>query len=133
MPDALVGTFLTMLGLVLIGGLAAGAWWIATRPKSDPVTNCPPSGPRAVYLVIFDQSDPVSPQQAQRIRQKMQRLKADAQVGDRFDIYSFEGDTKNVLKPRLEMCRPPETAKQEARWNRRRAACRIDAADIADH
>jgi uncharacterized protein YneF (UPF0154 family) len=112
MPDALAGVLLTVLGLVLIGVLAGGAWWISQRPTPNELTNCPPTGPRAVYLVIFDQSDPATPQQAQRIRQTMQHLKATAQTGDRFDIYSFEGDAKNVLEPRLVMCRPPDKANE---------------------
>jgi len=111
-PDAVAGILLTVLGLVLIAALGGAAWWIKGIETSDPQTNCPPSGPKAVHLVIFDQSDPVSPQQAQRIRQVMQQLKMAAQVGDRFDIYSFEGDTRNVLEPRLVMCRPPEKANE---------------------
>jgi hypothetical protein len=56
--------------------------------------------------VIFDRSDPISRQQAQRIRQVMHQLKNSASFGYRFDIYTFEGDTRNDLQPLLQVCSP---------------------------
>ena len=78
------------------------------------MTNCPKDGPQAVHVVIFDRSDPISGQQAQRIRQIMQQLKNSASRGHRFDIYTFEGDSKNELLPILQVCSPgrPEEAKE---------------------
>jgi len=115
LPDAWAGALLTALGLVLIGALGGGYWWLkSTKVRIDAETNCPLAGPRAVHVVIFDRSDPVSPQQAQRIRQVMHELKAAARFGQRFDIYTFEGDSKNVLHPVLVVCSPgpPEEANQ---------------------
>ena len=98
MPDAVVGTLLTVIGLVLIGALAGGAWWITHRPKPDALTNCPPTGSRVVNLVIFDQSDPVSPQQAQRIRYAMQQLRTAAEVGDAHSELATLGPTGGITE-----------------------------------
>jgi hypothetical protein len=56
--------------------------------------------------VIFDRSDPISPQQRQRIRLAIDKLKSEAPFGYRFDIYTFEGDAKNVLQPIRVVCSP---------------------------
>src|SRR5262245_49241015 len=114
-PDAWAGALLTILGLVLIIALAAGYWWLKrSKIPLDEQTNCPTGGPRAVHVVIFDRSDPISGQQAQRIRQVMHQLKIAASFGYRFDIYTFEGDAKNVLQPVLVLCSPgsPEEANE---------------------
>jgi hypothetical protein len=102
--DKVTGFALALLGAALILVLVLTAWYVRQRPTLDPVTNCPPSGPTAVHLLLFDRSDPVSGLQAQRIRQEVDRLKATAAPGTRFDIYTFEGDTKNELQPLLRVC-----------------------------
>jgi hypothetical protein len=48
----------------------------------------------------------VESQQGQHIRQVVQRLKADAAFGTRFDVYTFEGDGTNELPPVLSVCAP---------------------------
>jgi hypothetical protein len=107
MSDATAGALLTVFGLALILALGGTVWWIrSTRVALDPQTNCPTEGPRAVHVVIFDRSDPVSPQQRQRIRQVIDKLKSEAPFGYRFDIYTFEGDAKNVLEPIRVVCSP---------------------------
>jgi hypothetical protein len=107
MADATAGALLTVVGLALILALGGAVWWVrSTRVALDPQTNCPADGPRAVHVVIFDRSDPVSPQQRQRIRQVMDKLKSEAPFGYRFDIYTFEGDAKNVLEPIRVVCSP---------------------------
>jgi len=65
-----------------------------------------------VHAIIFDRTDPISPQQGQRIHQKMTDLRERAPFGKRFDIYTVEGDTKNVLTPVRTICSPnrPEDA-----------------------
>lgn len=113
--DRIAGVLLTVLGVALIAALAGGAWWIKTvRPVLDPETSCPTSGPTALHVVMFDRSDPVTGQQAQRIRQIMQQIKTEAPFGTRFDIYTFEGDEKNELRPIRSLCAPgrPEQANE---------------------
>jgi hypothetical protein len=53
---------------------------------------------------MIDRSDPITGQQAQRITQIMKELKNDAPFAERFDIYTFEGDAKNVMEPILSVC-----------------------------
>ncbi|WP_316179495.1 MULTISPECIES: hypothetical protein [unclassified Bradyrhizobium] len=103
--DGLRGLLLAILGLMLIGAFVGGYWWVQhTRPVLDAETNCPLSGPSAVHAILFDRSDPITDQQAQRIRQAIDRYKHDASFGTRFDIYTFEGDTTHVLRPKLVIC-----------------------------
>ena len=111
--DGVTGALLTVLGIVLIAALAGLAWWVSITKIELGADNCPlKQDPRAVHVVIFDRSDPISGQQAQRIRQEMEKLKKAASFAYRFDIYTFEGDSKNELQPILKVCSPgrPEEA-----------------------
>jgi hypothetical protein len=113
--DKSVGIILGIAGVILIAALGGGAWYIKKqRVALDPETNCPKSGPTAVHVLILDRSDPISGQQGQRIRQTIQQFKVAAEFGNRFDIYTFEGDEKNVLAPILTVCSPgrPEQANE---------------------
>jgi hypothetical protein len=47
---------------------------------------------------------PISEQQAQRIRQAIDKFKNDAAFGSRFDLYTFQGDTQHALQPKLRIC-----------------------------
>src|SRR3954453_19583763 len=89
--DKWIGLSLGLIGLILIGILGGGAWWLRKTKEPLGADNCPLSGPRAVHVIMIDRSDPISGQQAQRIRQRVQQLKNDAPFGARFDVYTFEG------------------------------------------
>jgi hypothetical protein len=103
--DGFRGVVLAFLGLLLIGAFLGGYWWVQhTHPVLDSETNCPVSGPSGIHIILFDRSDPITDQQAQRIRQAIEHYKQDAPFGRRFDIYTFEGDTTHVLKPKLVIC-----------------------------
>src|SRR6266852_2116184 len=110
--DRRVGLVLTCVGLILIAALAGGAWWVTTIDDPiDAATNCPKSGVvSSVHIVMFDRSDPISGQQAQRIRQVLAEMKMSAVFGDRFDFYTFDGDTTRALAPILEICSPGRNA-----------------------
>jgi hypothetical protein len=113
--DKSVGILLGLAGVMFIAALGGGAWYIRKQKIAlDPETNCPKTGPGAVHVLIFDRSDPINGQQAQRIRQTIQQFKNSAEFGHRFDIYTFEGDEKNVLTPILTVCSPgrPENANE---------------------
>jgi hypothetical protein len=113
--DRSLGITLILVGFVLIALLGGGAWWIKrSTPAIDGETNCPMTGPQAVHVLMFDRSDPISGQQAQRIKFTVNELKRTATFGYRFDLYTFEGDAKNVLLPILRICSPgkPEDANE---------------------
>jgi hypothetical protein len=94
-----------IIGIALTASLAIGAYYVRTLHVAlDEKTNCPATGPRAIHMVLIDRSDPISEQQAQRIRQWMQLLRDGASAGTRFDIYTFEGDSKKELRPSLSIC-----------------------------
>jgi hypothetical protein len=96
---------LTALGLLLMATLGGAAYYARSiRVELDPKTNCPLTGPTAVHAVLIDRSDPITPQQAQRIRQWAHLLKRDAAQGTRLDIYTFEGDSQAELHPVLALC-----------------------------
>jgi hypothetical protein len=99
---------------MVIAALGAGVWWLRKTAIVLDAENCPQNGVRAIHLIMLDRSDPISGQQAQRIRQYVQKAKDDAPFGMRFDIYTFEGDTKSELAPILQVCAPgrPETANE---------------------
>lgn len=103
------------IGAILLAALGFGLWWVNARHVPvDETTNCPRAGPRAVHALLIDQSDPISPQQAERVRQEMARLRDSSNFGERIDIYVMEGDTQNLLTPVLSVCNPgnPREANQ---------------------
>lgn len=111
--DKSIGIVLGVVGFLLIGALGGGAWWLRTsRVALDQKTYCPTTGPMLVHVLLIDRSDPISGQQAQRIRQVVQDLKNAARFGSRFDVYTFDGDEKSELSPVLSICSPglPEDA-----------------------
>jgi hypothetical protein len=110
LSDAQTGVLLSFIGLALIVGFVV-VWWKVTQREPLLDNNCARSGPSSIHVIMVDRSDPISGQQAQRIRQYINDLKENASPGDRFDVYTFEGDTKNVLEPILVICAPqkPET------------------------
>lgn len=113
--DKIVGIALAAVGVVILGMLGAGAYWLKkTKPVLDPQTGCPMQGPIVIHAILFDQTDPISPQQGQQVKQRIERYKSEASFGYRFDLYTFTGDTKNVLKPVLQLCSPgrPEEANE---------------------
>jgi hypothetical protein len=105
LSDGLTGLLLGLVGMVLIAALGGGYWFIKdTKQVLDAETNCPKSGPSGIHVVLFDRSDPISEQQAQRIRQTIEKFKSDAPLGLRFDLYTFQGDTVHALQPKLKVC-----------------------------
>src|ERR1700677_4050386 len=88
--DKTIGIALAIAGIVLIGALAGGAWWLRKFKEPLDADNCPRSGPTAVHVIMIDRSDPITGQQAQGVRQRVEKLKNDAAFGTRFDVYTFE-------------------------------------------
>jgi hypothetical protein len=112
--DKAIGLVLGLLGIVLVVALAMGSWWLRKTKIQIDADNCPRSGPKAVHVIMIDRSDPISGQQAQRVKQHTDGLKASADFGTRFDVYTFEGDVKNEMTPLLRVCAPgrPEQANE---------------------
>jgi hypothetical protein len=112
--DKTVGIALAVAGIVLIAALGGGAWWLRKIKEPLDADNCPRSGPTAVHLIMIDRSDPITGQQAQAVRQRVEKLKTDAAFGTRFDIYTFVGDSKNEMRPFVRVCAPgrPEQANE---------------------
>src|SRR5262245_3461392 len=113
--DVVTGILLAIVGVVMIGLLTGALWWVKkTKIILDEATNCPQTGPRAVHVIIVDRTDPITPLQAERIRQKIREMREAAPFGKRFDIYTVEGDANHVLAPILNICSPnrPEDANE---------------------
>jgi hypothetical protein len=113
--DVGTGILLAVAGVVMIGLLVGALWWVKkTKVILDEATNCPQAGPRAVHVIIVDRTDPITPLQAERIRQKIKEMREAAPFGKRFDIYTVEGDANRVLAPILIICSPnrPEDANE---------------------
>lgn len=109
--DKLQGLLLSGLGACLLGLLVAGAIWLkSSRPETDKETNCPLSGPTAAHVIMIDQSDPISGQQAQEVRNYLTSVFRNARFGTRIDIYTFEGNSSDVLKPKTRLCAPKRPA-----------------------
>jgi hypothetical protein len=105
MSDGAKGTLFGLLGAAIIGALIGGYLLLKqSRPQLDAETNCPKSGPVAIHVLLFDRSDPISDQQAQRIRKAVEKFKDSAPFGLRFDIYTFQGDATHALEPKLKLC-----------------------------
>jgi uncharacterized protein YneF (UPF0154 family) len=112
--DKTTGVILLLVGVALVAGLVGGAWWLKKTTIQVDAENCPLGGPHAIHMIMIDRSDPISGQQAQRVRQYIKKIKDEAFFGTRFDVYVFEGDIKNELHPILRVCAPgrPENANE---------------------
>lgn len=111
--DKVRGIILGLVGIALIGILLVMAYLVrSTRVERDASTYCPKSGPTSVHIVLVDQSDPISPQKAQRVRQVIDQISVRSPVGTRFDFYSVVGDPFNELAPEFRICVPPRQANE---------------------
>jgi hypothetical protein len=81
-------------------------WTQLTRVPLDAGTSCPVAGPVGVHAVLLDQSDPITPLQAQRLAQVVDRLIDETAVGERIDLYVLTSDGTQAMTPRLSLCRP---------------------------
>jgi hypothetical protein len=105
--DVFLGILLTIVGVVALAALAGGAWWVKTRTvEIDEATNCPKDGPRAVHVLLFDQTDPISEQQALQVKQHVRLLADGAIPGQQFLLYTIEGDSQKLLNPVRQICSP---------------------------
>jgi hypothetical protein len=91
--------------LVAGGGALIGWKWVTTVPL-DPANSCPISGPVAVHAVLLDQSDPISPLQVQRLRQRVNQIVDEAEIGERIDLYVLAANGMQAMVPRFSLCRP---------------------------
>jgi hypothetical protein len=92
--------------LIVAGALGLLGWSRATHIDLDTATLCPTSGPTAVHAILLDQSDPITPLQAQRLGQMVDKAVDEAGVGERIDLYVLTPDSTQALTPRLSLCRP---------------------------
>jgi len=105
--DLLAGVLLALFGIVVLIAPAGSAWWLQSKHvEIDEATLCPKDGPRAVYVLLFDQTDPITEQQGEQIKQYVNRLSDSAITGQRFDLYTVDGDTQRLLMPVLQICSP---------------------------
>jgi hypothetical protein len=110
--ESRMGFLLGAAGILILLVLFSGYAWVKSNKIQLDAENCPTSGPRGIHVLLFDRSDPISEQQAQRVRQYIDKVKLTATFGTRFDLYTFEGDTLHALEPKLRICAPgkPEEA-----------------------
>ena len=90
-----------------LGGIAGGSvWYRSTIPHIDADTMCPATGPLGVHAVLLDRSDPITPLQAERLRQVVDKAIGDASINERIDLYVLAGDGTQVAIPVASLCRP---------------------------
>lgn len=96
------------LATVFIAAVGVGSlgWTQLNRVPLDTGTSCPIAGPTAVHAILLDQSDPITPLQAQRLSQIVDRVIDEASIGERIDLYVLTADGTQALTPRLSLCRP---------------------------
>ena len=83
----------------------------SSPPKLD-ANMCPVGGPVSVHALLVDRSDPITPLQAQRVRQVLDGVIEGADVGERIDLYLLAGDGKQALRPEVSLCRPKSEGSQ---------------------
>jgi hypothetical protein len=104
--DKARGILLAILGIVLIAGLGAAWYWTSRQPRLDAATGCPSTGPTAIHAILIDRSDPITPLQAQQVRQIIDRSVNAAKIGERFELYVANSDAVNALTPVASVCNP---------------------------
>lgn len=107
-PSASTKTWLLGISTVMIVVAVLGflGWSRATHVELNAVTLCPTAGPVAIHAVLLDQSDPITPLQAQRLSQIVDKVIDEAAVGERIDLYVLTRDAAQALTPHLSLCRP---------------------------
>ena len=88
---------------LMVGGYAMVR---SNHVQVDAATLCPVTGPAAVHAVLLDRSDPITPLQAQRLRQVLNKAVDGAAIGERIDLYVLAGDGTQALSPVVSLCRP---------------------------
>lgn len=96
----------SLLGGSLVAIIALVAYRYSTAPPKLDANMCPAGGPSAVHALLVDRSDPITPLQAQRVRQVLDAAIQDADVGERLDLYVLAGDGTQALTPQVSLCRP---------------------------
>jgi hypothetical protein len=105
--DKARGIVFMIIGLVLISALGGAWYWVSkNRTQLDAASNCPVTGPTAIHVILIDRSDPIQPLQAQQVRQTIDRYVKSAKIGERFDLYTANGDAGNVLTAVASVCNP---------------------------
>ena len=91
----------------MIGALGGAWYWVGkNRAQLDATNNCPVKGPTAIHVILIDRSDPIQPLQAQQVRQTIDGYVKNARIGERFDLYTANGDAGNVLSAVAKVCNP---------------------------
>jgi hypothetical protein len=102
-----IAWFMIVLAVAALGGIGgASAWYRSTRPQMDAATMCPSAGPVAVHAILLDRSDPITPLQAERLRQVVGAAIENASVNERIDLYVLAGDGTQAVAPVVSLCRP---------------------------
>ncbi len=102
LPWMLIGVSIA----IVIAGVGGDYWLRKTHVAVDEATMCPVSGPTAVHAILVDRSDAITPLQAQRLHQVLDRIVSDASIGERIDFYVLAGDGTQALAPVVSLCRP---------------------------
>jgi len=100
--------WLLLLAMFLLAGIGGGFWWARNQYEELDVALCPKrSGPRAIHLVLIDHTDPISEQQRQGVHLWLDRQIEEAKIaGERFELYTVEGDANRSQIPMLSVCSP---------------------------
>lgn len=105
------GIAAVVVGVLLLAlFLGAKFWAEGQRVAIDEASLCPLGGPVAVAAVLVDRSDPLGPQQAQRVRQVLARVVEEVPVGGKIALYLAEADGFATLSPALALCNPGKEA-----------------------
>ncbi len=93
-----------MLIVATTGGFLI--WSKMTHVELNGSTFCPLTGPTAVHAILLDRTDPITPLQAQRLGQIVDKVVDEAEIGERIDFYVLTPDSAAALTPALSLCRP---------------------------
>lgn len=104
MSQTVWGIIAAIVGLGLLGAMGGFYFWAKGHQVALDGANCPVTGPRGIHVILIDRSDPITPVQAERVRQVIEGLVNQAQTGERFDLYVADGDGINLLTPAVSVC-----------------------------
>lgn len=106
------------IGLLAVGA-AGGLWWSQPAPiEINEATLCPIPLPTAVHAVLVNRSDPLNARQLQRVREVMETVVRDTQVGGRVALYVSATDDVTRLPPALALCNPGVSGNEIYRFPR---------------